>query len=159
MQCADQQLAVFPSVLMFYVVGLNYFFFQHQYHLRSKKQIIEYKLTSFFSSFYSIQRRIIYTGSFLNLIFCHQDLIIILPMLPDFIIFSLYQICQIKSRFDVVLPLQCFWRRQGQEPRSRSFSSLLNLEHSILSKCPSPNPGKEQYNHISFSGHLYISSV
>lgn len=90
MQCADQQLAVFPSVLMLYVVSLNHFFFQHQYHLRSKKQIIEYKLTSFFSSFYSIQRRIIYTGSFLNLIFCHQDLIIIPPMLPDFIIFSLY---------------------------------------------------------------------
>lgn len=55
-------------------------------------------------------------------------------------------ICQIKSRFGVVLPLQCFWRRQGQEPRSRSSSSLLNLEHSTLSKCPSPNPGKEQYN-------------
>lgn len=51
MQCADQQLAVFPSVLMFYVVGLNYFFFQHQYHLRSKKQIIEYKLTRFFFFF------------------------------------------------------------------------------------------------------------
>lgn len=86
MQCADQQLAVFPSVLMLYVVSLNYFFFQHQYHLRSKKQIVY----QFFSFFYSIQRRIIYTGSFLNLIFCHQDLIIILPLLPDFIIFSLY---------------------------------------------------------------------
>lgn len=58
MQCADQQLAVFPSVLMFYVVGLNYFFFQHQYHLRSKKQTIEYKLTSFFSSFYTEENHI-----------------------------------------------------------------------------------------------------
>lgn len=48
MQCADQQLAVFPSVLMLYVVSLNHFFFQHQYHLHSKKQIIEYKLTIFF---------------------------------------------------------------------------------------------------------------
>lgn len=58
MQCADQQLAVFPSVLMFYVVGLNHFFFQHQYHLRSKKQTFEYKLTSFFSSFYTEENHI-----------------------------------------------------------------------------------------------------
>lgn len=71
---------------------------------------------------------------------------------------SLY-ICQIKSRSEDVLPLQCFWRRQGQEPKSRSFSSLLNLEHSTLSKCPSLNPEKEKYNHISFSKLLDFSSV
>lgn len=38
----------------------------------------------------SIQRRIIKTRGFLNLIFHHQDLIIILTILSDFIIFSLY---------------------------------------------------------------------
>lgn len=81
MQCADQQLSVFPSVLMFHIVSLNHFFFQHQYHLHSKKQTIEYKLTSFF--FYL---SFLFRGEsciqevFINLIFYHQDLIIILPM-------------------------------------------------------------------------------